>query len=50
MKHVDRFQRVIRKILANQIQLVQNLRRHGDNVASRIVGLKNIQQFAGTGP
>src|ERR1035441_4699881 len=50
MKHLDRVERILMEILADESQLLQNIVSQGDDVAADCVGLKHVQEFAGARP
>src|SRR2546422_7540153 len=49
-KHPHRLERVVVEVLAHQIELVEDLVRHRDDVASDGVGVEDIEEFARTRP
>src|SRR5262249_52605330 len=42
--------RILRQILANEIELAEELVRHGDDVAAALLGMEDVQELAGAGP
>ena len=49
-KHLDRIQRELVQVLAHQIQLFQDVVRHGDDITPDIISLEDVQQLAGASP
>src|ERR1019366_4250281 len=50
MEHLDRVERILVQILADESKLLQNIVSHGDDVAADCVGLKHVQEFSGARP
>src|SRR5947208_13455160 len=50
MEHLYGFEGVVVQVLSNDIEFRQNALRDGDDVAARIIGLKDVQQFSRTVP
>src|SRR6266446_5826512 len=44
------FARIFRQILADEIELAQELVRHRDDVAAALLGMEDVQELASAGP
>src|SRR5262249_18969724 len=50
IERLHRFARIFRQILADEIELAQELVRHRDDVAITLLGVEDIQELAGASP
>jgi len=50
MEDLYGFEGVVVQVLSNYLEVRRNALRDGDDVADRIIGLKDVQQFSRTGP
>src|SRR5579885_2895977 len=50
VEHGDRLRRVGGQVLADQLQFVEQVGSHGDDVAARGLGLEEVQQLTRAGP
>src|SRR5262249_47265494 len=50
IERLHRFARIFRQILADEIELAQELVRHRDDVAAALLGMEDVQELASAGP
>jgi hypothetical protein len=50
VEHLDRFEGVLGEVFADQFELFEDVVGDGDDVATDLVGLEDVEQLAGTGP
>src|SRR5262245_9510306 len=50
IESLNRLARIFREILADEIELAQELVRHGDDVAAALLGMEDVQELARAGP
>ena len=50
VEHLDRIERILVEILADQRQFLERVVGHGDDVATDLIRVENVQEFAGAGP
>src|SRR6516164_1787900 len=50
IERLHRFARTFRQILADEIELAQELVRHRDDVAAALLGMEDVQELASAGP
>src|SRR5262245_64493309 len=50
IESLHRLARIFRQILADEIELAQELVRYGDDVAAALLGMEDVQELARAGP